>query len=353
MWWFIGLISVLLVLNAVWVAWRYRLDDRPQPLTVQTADGWALTAWFRPAKQRRFPLPVVLCHGLSNNHAIMEFRPPQNLALFLSEAGFDCYSVDLRGAGRSTAPDELPTDATVDDHVRLDVPALLDAIGERAGTQQVLWVGHSLGGAIGLAAATTSAKGRFAALVTIGSPVFFSYPSQLRWLIRLARALSPWGAFDATLIRLLAPITGFVNPWKALATTANLENIEGLAQRFLLANVFAPIWKGVLQQLDDWIEGDHFRSLDRAIDYRAQLPSLDAPVLVIGGSIDALAPLAASRKLFDVLPAGRKQLALFGAEFGSSAEYGHGDLLVGRHAHEEIYPVVARFLTAQAEGVEG
>ena len=345
MWWFIGLISgVVVVLNAIWVAWRYRLDDRPQPLTVPTRDGWTLTAWYRPAKQKRYELPVVLCHGLANNHAIMEFRPPQNLAAFLSDAGFDCYSVDLRGAGTSAAPDDLPTDATVDDHVQHDLPALLDAICERAKTKQVLWVGHSLGGVVALAAATTSARDRFAGIVTIGSPVFFAFKSQLRWLIRFARALSPWGAFDSTLIRLLAPIAGFVNPGKALATTANVANIEGLAQRFLLANVFAPIWKGVLAQLDDWIAGDHFRSLDRAIDYRARLQSLAVPVLVLGGSVDGLAPVPATRALFDALPPGGKKLVLFGREFGSRADYGHGDLIVGRHAHEEVYPVVLESL---------
>jgi pimeloyl-ACP methyl ester carboxylesterase len=345
-WLSILLLVVLVVLDLAFVSWRYALDDRAQKLEIPTPDGFTVVAWYRPAVTRRCPIPVVLCHGLANNHAFMEFRGSQNLAKFLSEAGFDCYSVDLRGAGAARTPDEGVWDATIDDHIRLDVPAIIDAVCRRAGSEKVAWVGHSLGGVVALGAASTIAKERFAAIVTVGTPVFFRFPSQLRWLMRLASWVSVWGQFNTHVLRLIAPFAGRTRAPAMIAATANMKNLEPRSQRFLVANVFAPMWRGVLRQLEDWLTHDVFRSLDGTVDYRAGLSTLTMPMLVIGGTADQLAPPSVVRQLFATLQAPVRELVIFGQEHGHRAEYGHGDLIVGQFAHEEIYPVIARFLAA-------
>jgi pimeloyl-ACP methyl ester carboxylesterase len=330
---------LLCAIDLAFVAWAYELDDRPQRIDVTTADGWTVTAWHRPAARRRSSVPVVLCHGLANNHAFMEFRGDQNLAKFLSEVGFDCYSLDLRGAGDTRAPDEGPWDATVDDHVRFDLPALVDEISRRSGSRQVVWVGHSLGGVVALAAASSGLRDRFAAIVTIGSPVFFSFPRRLTWLMRLACWLAPWGQFNATALKVIAPFAGRAPAPRIAHATANLDNLTPLAQRYLVANVFAPMWKGVLTQLRDWVLHDAFRSSDGATDYRAGVETLRMPMLVIGGTLDHLAPPAATQRYFELVKSERRELSLFPG-------YGHGDLVVGARANLEVYPVVERFLRA-------
>jgi pimeloyl-ACP methyl ester carboxylesterase len=335
-----------LALDAAFVSWWYALDEGSTRLEVRTADGWTVMAWHRPAVQRRFALPVVLCHGLANNHSMMEFRGEQNLAKFLSEAGFDCYSVDLRGAGAARAPDEGPWDASFDDHVKFDLPALVNAVCAHAGTSRVVWVGHSLGGLVALAASSSTLKDRLAALVTIGSPVFLKLPSVAPRLVRLARMASVWGQFDSTIVRYIAPIAGRVRSPKITRATANLRNIEARDQRYLVANVFAPMWKGVLRQLEDWLRTGAFRSMDKSKDYRHGVPFFLAPTLVIGGTVDYLAPPDLTREYFDLLRAPVRQLELFGKTYGHSSEYGHGDLIVGKQAHLEVYPVIRRFLEA-------
>ncbi len=182
--------------------------------------------------------------------------------------------------------------------------------------------------------------------VTIGSPVFFRFPSRLRWLVRLARAVSVWGQFPATVVRLIAPLAGRAPAPQLTAATANLRNLEPVAQRFLVANVFAPMWNGVLGQLDDWLAHDTFRSDDHRTDYRAGLESLQAPTLGIGGTVDLLSPPDVTRDFFNLLRAPVRQLELFGKSYGHSAEYGHGDLVVGRQAHLEVYPAISKFLAA-------
>jgi pimeloyl-ACP methyl ester carboxylesterase len=343
-------LSLLFALDAAFVSWWYALEDRPARLDVPTADGWTVVAWHRPAVQRRYALPVVLCHGLANNHAIMEFRGQQNLAKFLSGVGFDCYSVDLRGAGGSRAPDDGPNDANFDDHVKLDLPALVDAVCKHAGSQQVVWVGHSLGGLVALAAASSTLKDRIAALVTIGSPVFFRLPRRVPFFIRIGYWISVWGQFDTTLLRLIAPFAGRGPAPRLVDITANLRNMDPLTQRFLVANVFAPMWSGVLRQLEDWLVNDAFRSVDRSLDYREGIPAFTAPTLVLGGTVDLLAPPDCTRQYFELLRAPVRELQIFGKTYGHSAEYGHGDLMVGMQSHVEVYPVIHRFLEAHVPG---
>jgi pimeloyl-ACP methyl ester carboxylesterase len=345
------LLISLLVLGvglALWLAafdGRYALTGpRPTRLTATTADGWQLAVWHRPAPHRRFVEPVVLCHGLANNHAYFEFQPPQNLALVLSLAGFDCFTVDLRGAGASRPPHEGPFDVSFDDHVRLDVPAILTLVEAQTGSRRVVWVGHSLGGLVALASVGTTLAGRLAALCTIGSPAFFQLPRSTQWLLKLAQALSPWGAFDARALGPLAPFGGRVQT-RLADGSVNLRNVAPLAQRQLLANVFAPMWRGVLAQLEDWVSHDAFRSRD-GVDYRVALRTLEVPTLVLGGSVDQLAPEAATRALHALLPG--STLKLFGRAHGQVEDYGHGDLVVGVRAQDEVYPTITAFLATHA-----
>lgn len=353
-------ISALLVAGvALWLAlvrWWYALAcDRPELLTATTADGWSLAVWHRPATVRRFEEAVVLCHGFANNACFMDFEGAQNLAAFLARAGFDCFSVDLRGAGASRAPHEGPHDATFDDHLHLDVPALLDLAQRASGAKKVHWVGHSLGGLLGLAAAAVTERERIASVVTIGSPLYFRFRPALGRLVKLGLWLaSPSGQLATGALALIAPFAGRVPAPRLAHLTANLHNLSAEAQRLLVVNVFAPMWRGVMAQMGDWLLHDAFRSVDARVDYRQAVARLQKPVLVVGGTVDVMAPPDVTRDYFELLSTKDKQLALFGRSYGHALEYGHGDLVVGLHATDEVYPVVRDFLVARATpaGVE-
>lgn len=354
------LIIVLAVILIVLAAWVSAVDGlyplpapRPTRLSASTADGWTLAVWYRPAVHRRFSHPVVLCPGLANNAAFFDFVPPQSLAAFLSDRGFDCYTVDLRGAGGSRPLDTGPWEVSVDDYIHRDVPAIAELVERHSGSRSLLWVGHSMGGLIGLAASSLALHGRLAGLVTIGSPVYFHSGHGLRPFLRLAQWLSPWGAFDTTLIRFVAPLAGRVAA--RLPGSTNLANVAAVAQRFAAANIFAPMFRGVLRQLEDWATNDAFRSEDLAIDYRAAATRLEAPLLVMGGSVDQLAPEPAMQAYFELMRASvhPRAIALFGRSHGQLSEYGHGDLVVGQRAHLEVYPVVAEFLERCASASGG
>jgi pimeloyl-ACP methyl ester carboxylesterase len=324
------------------------LDPAFETLRVPTADGWTLSVHRLRASPRRFEQPVVLCHGLANNHRLFSFHGAQNLAGYLAQAGFDCYLVDLRGAGGSGPPDEFPTDASFDDYVRFDAPAVAARVLADSGAQRLFWVGHSMGGLIGLAGATTSLQGLLQGLVTIGSPAFLTLPRPTQLALGLGRRLALNGQLSVGwLTELVAPLSGLVKSNRVLAS-ANLAQFSRAAQRRLMATVFAPMWAGVLAQFHDWARLGVFRSRDGTVDYRGPLKHLELPLLVVGGSVDGLAPLEPTRTLFAWLESSDKTLALFGRAFGQPLEYGHGDLVVGERAPAEVYPVLRAWLEARA-----
>ncbi len=348
----IVLVTLIVLAGAalLWVGFiqeRYSLGgDRPIAIEVITSDGWVIHAHHRAAKNRRFSEPVVLCHGLANNSSFFEFLPPQNLALFLTELGFDTYSVDHRGDANSRAP-EWDNDATFDDLVQFDIPAILDVVLTHSNGQRVWWVGHSLGGLAGLASAAVSAK--IAGVCTIGAPVYLKLGTPLRYLLRATQWLSPTGIFPIDFwSRVVAPLAARVKLDSWLAASANIRNIDAISQRALMAHVISPLWRGVMWQLEDWALNDVFRSRDGKTDYRAQAAALQIPILVMAGTVDGLATLEGSRSYFEMLTTSDKTFVGLGKEFGQVDDYGHGDLVIGRLAHQEVYPSIGEWLTKHA-----
>ncbi len=345
-----------LVCTGLWVravmAFFALEDNRPTARVVAAVDGWQLCAWHRVPARRRFVEPVVLCHGLSNNHRFIEFQAPHSLAAALAEAGFECFTVELRGAGNAApAPVGTRADGCIDDYVRFDVPALVSHALSQSGALKTFWVGHSLGGLVALAACEGELQERLTGLVTIGSPVFFQRHWRTQWLLKFGYWLSPLGRFRTDwFAAMVAPFAG----WFAVPVginMANQRNMPGWVQRRAMATVIAPIWHGVLSQLRDWTFDDKFRSVDGKTDYRDRVRALKVPHLIVGGAADGIAPPANCQQHFEIAGSPDKELQLFGTGYGHQADYGHGDLLLGTHANLEVYPRVIQWLARRATPV--
>ncbi|HEY8206418.1 MAG TPA: alpha/beta fold hydrolase [Myxococcaceae bacterium] len=350
-----GLLAALAIASA-WVAWlllvtwRYRARGEPaERLWAAAGDGWRIAVFHRPAARRRFREPVLLCHGFAINRHTFEFDPPYSLAHALSEAGFDCFTVEWRGTGASHRPPSgLFRSFTVDDHIRQDAPALIRLALERTGAERALWVGHSLGGMIGYAVAQGPEVERLGGLVVLGSPVFYRFQPWVGRALQLgALAAWPYGLRHRFLTLTMAPFLGYLRlPQDDLLL--NPMHVPGAIQRRVVARAMSTIGRGVLLQQRDWVVNDCFRSADRAVDYREGIRHLRLPLLVGGGSQDRLAPPAALQAQFDLAGSSDKTLVVFGRDRGDQMDYGHGDLVYGQGAPAEVYPLLRRWLEAHA-----
>jgi pimeloyl-ACP methyl ester carboxylesterase len=312
----------------------------------ETVDGWRLALGRRRARGRGLLPPVILCHGIAANRMSMDFGLERwSLSAHLAKAGFECFALDLRGHGAShRSRSGAPLTWTFDDYVRLDVPAALDAVRRATGQDRVLWVGHSQGGLIGMAACALYPE-RMAGLVALGSPAFFSAQDPLKLFARFGFLLT--GRLNRFLARCLAPWSGYWHP-PVSQIAINGRNVTRPVLQRVLANVVENISPGVLVQFGRWIVSDSFAAEDGALDYRAELARCLQPALFIAASADRIAPPAVV-ELAAGAWGGPTEVVNVGVASSACCDYGHSDLLFGRAAPEEVFPRIADWLRRHAE----
>jgi pimeloyl-ACP methyl ester carboxylesterase len=312
---------------------------------VETPDGWRLALHRHRPRGEGPRTPVVLCSGFSCNRHFIDYDEQYSLARFLARAGFDAWVLELRGRGLShpTRACERPGRWTFDDLARVDVPAAVEHVVRTTG-RPIAWVGHSMGGMVlyGYLATTPTAPVR--AGITIASPVVFSATSSML-LNRIGSWLLSVPTSDIVPQRLVLGLLWWIlGPTAGLEVGMNTQNIDravvGRALRLSLSNVS----RFKLQQLSRWAFEGVFASVDGQIDYRGELARVTTPLLVIAGSGDRVSPPATVRRALDHLPATSASYLEFGREHGHAVDYGHVDLVLGRAAPVEVFPVVARWL---------
>ena len=325
-------------------SWRFRVRPEEDELVrAETRDGWSLALARRRPRGTPQPVPVLFVHGIAANHLCLDF-PLDGLSLpaFLAEAGFDCFSLDLRGHGRSRpARRGAARRWDVDTYATEDVPAALDAIRRATGSDRVFYVGHSQGALIGMIGCQTFGD-RLAGLVAMAGPIHFREGSAAARLVRFGFAAI--GKLNRFLARSLAPFSGWFHP-PVSQIVINTHNVAPPVYRRVLANVVENINAGVLQQFGAWIRDDAFRSRDDAVDYRAGLARCRQPALFVGAALDQLAPpdvVAASHALWG----GEKDMFIAGIDTGCGCDYGHTDILLGRSAPAEVFPRVRDWLVS-------
>jgi pimeloyl-ACP methyl ester carboxylesterase len=341
----LAIAATLLVLAAAHYAfWSWRLRapaSEDELLRARAEDGWELAIGrCRPSGQAQ-PLPVLLVHGIGTNRQSFEFCLPRYaLAAHLAAAGFDCFSLDLRGHGgsRRRSPG-APRRWNIDTYLRQDLPAAFEAIRRATGATRVLYVGHSQGALLGLAAAVVHAD-RIAAVAALAAPVYFGVQRRLRALVLLKLPLR--SVLIRPVARMFAPISGYWHPSPA-SLALNLRNVERRVYRRLLANGVENFPPGVLEQFEAFIREDSFRSMDGSVDYRALLGRARQPALFVAAEGDGIAPPAVVERAHRQW-GGPKRLVVF------DGAWGHTDLLLGRSAPEVVYPVVREFLLGVGRG---
>jgi len=346
-----GTLALALVAWAHYAFWARRLFLRggeDELLFAETADGWRLALARRHPRALSRKLPVLLVHGIAANRGALDFVLERwSLAAHLAAAGFDCFALDLRGHGASRSSPAARKDWTFDDYLRLDVPAALAAVRNATGSKRVLWVGHSQGGLIGMAACAAYPDA-VAGLVALAAPAFFGAQRSLKLFLRFGVLLA--FRFSRFFARSLAPFSGYWHP--PLSEIAiNGRNVTRPVYRRVLANVVENIPCGVLRQFARWIATDTFASLDGSLDYRADLARCRQPALFLGGAGDRIAPPAVLERLARAW-GGEKVVAVVGLASCACCNYGHSDLLFGQAAPEEVFPLVQDWLVAQDSRAE-
>jgi pimeloyl-ACP methyl ester carboxylesterase len=310
----------------------------------ETRDGWQLALGTRrPRGSERYPA-VLLVHGLASNRWALDAGVEGfSLAAHLAAAGFRTFALDLRGHGDSRVGPAGAVPWTFDHYVDEDVPAALDAIRRETGQEQVLWVGHSLGAVLGMVACQTHPN-RIAGIVAIAGPMSWEGDGKLAGYLKRGALVD--GRFNRMLAQFVAPWAGLAHP-PAADLAINGRNVDRPVFRRLLANGIENVSRPLFHQLTGWVTNDVCQSVDGTRDYRAGLAACRQPALFVAASRDRLAPPAVVRASCEAW-GGPRTYVEFRRDAGHSADYGHTDLLVGRNAATEVFPVVSAWLEARS-----
>jgi len=145
-----------------------------------------------------------------------------------------------------------------------------------------------------------------------------------------------------SLLRLVAPFVGWLPPPFA-GVPINMANVEGPVMRRAVYNIMSELSYDDAARFSQWVREGEVRLLGEGTLLDG-LGGLELPTLFLAGERDRLAPPAAVEAGFEACGAERRRLVVVGKSAGHRGDYGHGDLLIGRDAPEEVFPKVAEWI---------
>lgn len=277
---------------------------------------------------------VILVHGLAQNRYTWRVTG-RSLSGCLAEAGYEVLNLELRGHGLSRsygAGNARSFDEYVDDLVRVveacDAPPFV--------------MGHSLGGAVGVGAAT---RVPLAGLIHLaGVFTFASDNPLLRLLAELSLAAEP--------LLTLAPVrlsTGWAGD--LLGRLYKISDIAGYGfpiSGWTPGSIERPLLEERLARGFDWTSVEVWLQMARwargeRLSYAEAFGRSAAPLLVICGDADPLVRLPDSQACYDASGSDDRQLLFFDA-FDHEVHWGHVDLILGRRAPDLVWPRIVSWL---------
>ncbi len=290
--------------------------------------------------------PVLVVHGIAANHRNVDAEEDRSVSRYLHARGRDVWLLTLRsGNPMLTAAQRAKVDFR--SMVQNDIPAAIAFVRDRTHAEQIDYVGFSMGGMLLYAAlGRTVAPEVLRRVAMIGSPARVAPPllvlKRLRFLPRIVfRGL--WLRLGARMIAFLVehlrtPIHRFIY---------NPENVKRGATRRALVNLIEDVQAPLSADFAAWALTDGVVRIEGR-DIAEGLASVDVPAIFFAGTADRIARAEAVRHAFDCwgadVPDVEKRFVLMGVEGGCRHDYGHGDLAIGDHLADELFPPLGSFL---------
>lgn len=310
----------------------------------KTEDGHLITLYhYFPRQLEKGRPPVLLCHGLSANHFTWDPGPCPSFAKYIRDNGFDAWVIDLRGRGPSARLQQRrgetkPGGWNYDDYVQYDLPAVINYVREQTGSDQVNWVGHSMGGMVMYGYLQSQDASLIRSATAVASPArmknfrFFKFlmgPFQ-SLLGRMSHFRQIQGARAIALLGYLVPTKKVgthksIYPWFAVNGVANPS-------------------AAVMAQFNSWMINEHLANADASQIYSDGFHKITTPFLVVEGAGDWMAPPLDVKYGIDRMSSKDKKYAFFSKKNGHKHNYDHMSILLGDSAAEEVWPVMLDWL---------
>lgn len=340
---------------------RSTLPPRPdggaaEVLFASTDDHWQLALHRYEPRRHTGRYPILMVHGIAANRRHFDLDRQHSLAQFAAERGFVVYVLELRGAGMSRPTGPLLRHRQsygFGDYARRDLPEAIAFIRQHSGTKSVHAVGHSMGGML-LFAAGTEAKSELRSITSIGTPLVgqlqLGLGARERRLMQLATSLTPAARLTPPSqrkvpLQLMLSAAGWLWPLTSRLGADFLfhgANIESSVLQRLAKEGINDVPMQLVLEIADRVQQAGAHSSPYA--YEDRLSQVIAPIFALSGSVDRIAPPQTVSAAVARIVGKDVRYREMGPRFGDRTDYGHVDLLLGRHAPFEVYPQVLHFI---------
>jgi alpha-beta hydrolase superfamily lysophospholipase len=300
--------------------------------------------------------PLLLLHGYAQNRYAWHL-PGRSPSAWLAASGYDVWNLELRGVGRSREHGAPPATSILQ-YVERDVPAALAVVTREGGGAPFL-MGHSMGAAIACAAAGRE-PGAVRGVVALSG--LYRFASGSPWLRALSAGLRGVGHLVPRGLHGRAHLpTGLVG--RALAATRRAW--ESPASRLLPVRAWArgAVEPEVLRSslVQSFEHAPLAVTLEIARLARGEEPMdsggrrlfapfeerRDLPLLVMAGARDGLIDARDAQAAYERSPSRDRTWVHFDGRHGSSAGFGHIDIVMGREAPRVVWPRIRAWLDAR------
>ncbi len=321
----------------------------PDTIYAPTEDGWRLALHHFSARGERRRHPVLMVHGLGANRLNFDLDERYSIARAASLRGFDVFILELRGAGLSISPggqDRFNFQWGFEEYSHIDVPVAVQSVLELTGAEALHGLGHSMGGMLFYAFGSRR-PASLRSIVAVGAPLVrqLRLAPRERRLLQIATRLAPQNIQRRVPMRRLMGVAGRFVPLASRIVDGLLLNAQNCEPDVLSRMAKEAIndvpLKLVLELSHQMANGT---IAEGPYAYEHGLGQICVPVFAVGGSVDRIAPPESVAAAVAEMQTPDIRYREMGLRFGDRADYGHIDLLVGRHAPEEVFPLLLDFL---------
>ncbi len=319
--------------------------------TVETDDGWSIHLHrYSPENSgdaAGAENPGLFVHGMGANRYHFDLNERHSLARRVVPAGYDSWVVELRGRGLSPVPEGAEPDWNFEDFLHRDIRRAVSFVCERTG-KPVHWVGHSMGGMLGVAYAEVYGGEDLSSLTLFGTPLVFGRRQVMIRMWGMAAQVhrflptmdqEKWGRRVLPLMNRSSRGLDFL-----LRFLANPDNLDDETIPEIFNKLVTNESTGITLQFSDWVRSGEVRSVDRTFSYSARLGQVKQPCMFVCGIDDMMAPPNYIRRQIKRLGTKQVRMLTLSRDNGFSSDYGHGDLIIGVNAPDEVYPLVIDWL---------
>jgi len=316
---------------------------------VRTNDLWILRV-CRYRKERSTGEPVLLVHGMGANQNNFTCPPGNCLVDYLSEKGYDCWTVDLRGSHSSEPPFERTRDEVcLEDFFKEDIPAVIEHIKKITRYERIHWIGHSMGGMLLYAYTLHKGGDDIISGTTLGSPIDFNDAAKGIPTLPLIFA-EKFPVVSGNIVRGLVPIMKALHI-SSFAFPINQRNLPASMNAGHFINMLEDPLPALTRQVREWMASGEYKLLDGTLDVAGSISELPVPLCAFFAKGDPFISVERAREWFGTIKNADKKMIVCSKENGFVEDYSHCDLAFSKEAIHEIFEPIFQWLIAHPSPV--